>query len=403
MVYKQGMASATDPTTGEGRPESWAESIAYLYPSENPFVILLDKIGTETVDDPVYHMFTDEPQELFVATDASATSGDTTISVDDGSGGNGGYAVVEGDVLYCKRTGEQMVATADGSAGSITVTRSAGTTAAAGLNDNDILYIVGNVQEEGFTTGTAISSTPDNQKNYLQNLHEPIKVSDDVDLTTYRWGDEEARQVKLAGKRFYRKLERILLFQERHTDTKNGETRRYTGGLRYWLTTNVEDVSGNITESLLDQYLQKIFMYTEGNEIVGLAGGYARMYINQVMKSSGSIELDVESNRYGLNGTTYVTPFGDLTLVTHKAMQYSQHTVDTVVGSTQNNSLSGDVFLIDPQKIGLVWGEGFEEDIRRDIAAKTFHGKMHEFYGKPGLWMEHEKHHGLWLNITGSA
>jgi hypothetical protein len=105
---------------------------------------------------------------VFVSGTPSATTATITVA----TGTNLGQSVTDlvifkpGHVIQNQNTNEQMIVTAFDGVNTLTVTRGAGTAAAAAMTANDPLLIVGNAYAEGSGYATSIAYQPSAPFNY---------------------------------------------------------------------------------------------------------------------------------------------------------------------------------------------------------------------------------------------
>jgi hypothetical protein len=187
--------------------------IKLLQPDETAFVTFLQQLRKEKTGDPKFESLQDELEARFDAINNGAgyASGITSIVVD-----NGAY-FAEHDLVLVTRTGEMMRVTAV-SSNTLTVVRGVGSTAAA-IVDNDELLLAGSAQPEGDTSKPARSSNPTKITGYTQIFRRPwsltnTAVASENETNPHDWD----LQVKKNGIEHKRDINRALLFNRGERD-----------------------------------------------------------------------------------------------------------------------------------------------------------------------------------------
>jgi hypothetical protein len=167
------VSGARDTTNGLGARQ--IVDMGDLYQLENEKASLfthVSKLKKNKAHNQTIKWMTDElsPKADAVNNGAGYAAGDTSIVVD-----NGGYFRIR-DLVKVPRTGEVMLVTGV-STNTLTVTRSAGGTAAAAIVDNDPLIILGPAYAQGSTLQAARTTVEVEAVNYMQIMRHPFKVT----------------------------------------------------------------------------------------------------------------------------------------------------------------------------------------------------------------------------------
>jgi hypothetical protein len=303
------------------RPTNFRELILYLYPNgEAPFTALLSKLRSEATNDPLFNWFEKQtPTQEMLLNGALAGTTATSIPVRNNVARN----VKQGHVILNTRTLEQMLVVADPSVDTaITVIRAWGETAAAAMNDNDTLLVIGSAYQEGDSTPSSVAYVPTRQYNYAQIFRTSLNITRTAKRTRLRTGEAIKEAKREALMLHAVEMERAFLFGQRFEDLTGPQPRRATRGIRQWVATNYNNFAGSITETQWENYLEGLFRYGS-NEKLALCGSTALNVLNQLAKNKGKIDLEPASNTYGMSLLRYVTPFGQLLLRQHPLFNLS--------------------------------------------------------------------------------
>lgn len=234
---------------------------------------------------------------------------------------NGTYWNVD-DYIKVQRTGEIMGPVTDVTGNTVTISsngRSAGTTAAAAINDNDILIILrGNIKEGG-AAAESIVTQPVLHTNYIERLSHTVKVTETLDNVKLYTGSERIRNriKKLIEHR--EALELKILFGEQGIQTAAASGLRHlSDGLLNLVTTNVTNVVNNpqsFTEDDWNIFMEQIHLYDGNRKTVFCSP--------QVIRSIGKFGRDNMQTKPGVaalgsNVVEYMSEFGPVDLVYHR-------------------------------------------------------------------------------------
>lgn len=180
------------------------------------------------------------------------TAADTVITVTDGT------RIKVGDVLRCES--ESMYVTGV-STNDITVTRGFAGTTAATHDDSSNIFVTGQALAEGSDAVQASHTDRTRRYNYTQILGpRKIKVSG-TELVMPKYGlmrgGEFLYQVDKESMEMAKSLERTIIYGERYEDSSSDQ--RTMGGLLYFITTNVDSASANITIDKINDQLEAMY------------------------------------------------------------------------------------------------------------------------------------------------
>lgn len=348
------------------RPMNWREQILYLYPNGMaPLTAILSMMGSEKVDDPQFHWWTQEQSAVGGAVAGVYTLPDMTAAYVGGG--------VAGDVIYISittalanriREGHQILLR-DASDyavdvnGKITgVTR--GTTVSVvavklledddnstthDLSDCDTFKIIGNINPEGGEMPDAIALNPVKVYNYTQIFRTPLSITRTARLTKLRTGDQYQKMKAEALEMHSWEMELAYLWGIRTENVgDNGKPERTTMGvinfIRQYAAANCDDYTLNADyagqtwlaggEDWLKTYLEQIFRYG-AEEKLCLCGSGFLLGIDRLAQNSGQIQLTPGQKTYGMQIREWLTPFGSIQMKTHPLFSYDATTRNMAV------------------------------------------------------------------------
>lgn len=284
--------------------------------NRSPLTVLSARMAKKPAKEPKFSWLEDEMVSRWDAVNLATgyTDGATDIIVDTGA------LFRAGDMVKVPRTGEVMSVTSI-STNTLTVVRSAGDasgTAAAALVNDDPLVIIGNANEEAASTRAILSSLPSEVYNYTQIIRTPFGVSKTLQASdTYGGGslDYERRKHALEHRV---DIERALLFGERNLITTGTHYKRYTGGFLYYVTTNLKDAGGTLTEAEFEDWLEDIFAYGSSRKVL-FASPKLISALDYWAKSK--LNMFPKDKTYGIAASQYLSSHGELIVVKHHLLE----------------------------------------------------------------------------------
>ncbi len=260
-----GVRGSGDWASPDEAPHNYHETLFKLYGEEAPFYALLSKLGSDEVDSPIYHVFEEELPQMYGIVDGIHTDVDTTITLKS-PGSTPCKAFKVGDLLRVQRTGEIVrVVTAPSDPWLVLTVATRGSWGGGNvaLADNDELRWVGSAYEEATTAPDGISQDISAPYNYVEDFRDAAEISNIADVMEVRPEPAWKREKRLASLRHMLKIESALFYGKRVATTgSNGKPLRGTGGLDYWITTNVFDYSSTgVSMDNLEDACETIFKY----------------------------------------------------------------------------------------------------------------------------------------------
>jgi hypothetical protein len=304
------------------------------------------------------------------------SSSATTITVADGSKFKAGM------VIQDVATGEQMRVTAV-SGNNLTVVRGWGTTPAAAISNNDVIVILGNANAEGASVPQSLTSQAVKKVNYTQIFREPFEVTGTENATEIYAGGNDLAKLREEHLQLHLKdIERAFFFGEPKEDTSGSQPVRATGGLRYWITTNVETQT-DLTNAEFEAWIRKVFS-KGGDKKLGFLSPLIASAVNSW--AAGKLNMFPKDKTYGIAVTNYLSIHGELNFVVEKLF-------------AENSTYNGYAFAVDMDHVAYRYlnGNGNNRDTKL-LKNRQNPGDdkiIEEYFSEVGLQLALEDRHGF--------
>lgn len=376
---------STENIPSSRRVRDVADRIAYLDPDAAPFVQILSRAKKKVAVNSKFEWIEKSlaPKWSQINNGGGYTAGSTSLVVDAGA-----YFSI-GDIVNVVRTAEKLRVT-NVVTNTLTVTRSVGGTAAAALLDNDDLQIIGNAYAEGSTSGAEKSHVETYPYNYTQITRTPFGATGTESESENYTGPDRKRLRAEKAIEHKLELERTAIFGERDIDTgSTANPIRYTGGLLQFLTSNITDIGGVLTEAEVETALESIFGHTAaGSSRTAFAGARVISVLDQL--ALGRLQLVPSDRTYGLTVKQWVTGHGELMIVKHRLLENGPG------GTGYGNHM----LVVDPSKCSYRFMRNRDTKLRVDIQANDLDGWKDEYMTEVGWQVENPAVHGILHNIT---
>lgn len=267
-------------------------------------------VGVIMVDNFKFEMQLDSINEIKTAINLAAgyAAGDTSIVVDDG-------AVSEKfGLIYVPRTGEIMRVSSI-STNTLTVTRGEAGTTAAALLDNDELVMLNSAYAENSVSGDAAFKNTTFDYNYTQIAKMPYGNSR-TEQGTKKYGIDNSydKKKKAALIDMLRRNNGNMWLGGRSTDTTN--KFRTTGGVISFIdSANVYDVNNNLTQAEFEYWMRKYALAYNNTKKTLFASSKLIEKINSWASDKVVYNTNAAVSKFGLSVKTYSTAWGDLDIV----------------------------------------------------------------------------------------
>lgn len=358
------------------------EAILLLEPDAAPLTVLSGRLNKRPTHNPEFSWQEDALDNRFDTVQGAQLDSATTIPVTTGAN------FAQHDLVKVTRTGEVMRVTAV-AGNNLTVVRGVGGAGIA-INNLDELLIIGSAQPEGDTSKPARSTNPVKRTNYTQIQRTPFESTNTlIHSDEYTRPSDWEYQANKKGIEHKKSLEYQAWHGRPSEDLTGSQPRRTSGGVFFYVVTNVTDAGGTLTETVFFQAMRPAFRYGAKAKVL-----FASMRIVDVLNSfpRGKIETIQADNdkTYGLNVRQFVSPHGTVNLVTHYLLE----------GTTYG----GSAVLLDLSQISarpLANAKGSRDThILNDIQAPDADTTKSEYLTEGGLEFGNEKTHALLTNVT---
>jgi hypothetical protein len=360
------------------------ESKVYeLCKDASPFTVILNKMSKETTDQEAVYWYEKEPGSRWTQSRGGDNSSAITLKVDDATefvAGNT-LAVISssGAVLETMRITERALTSG---ANTVTVAARALTGTAQTIADDQWLLNLGDTSPENSLAPVSNNFLPVKKFNYIE---EKRTVFDGSMLSQLGLRTGETSRQMLSGYKLIehmQDLENTTIAGQRYEDT--GTSRRYMGGILYYMSANSYSADGLLTESAFDtRFCEKLFKYDKrpailvcGSRILSAISGWAK----------GKLFMSNPKDTYGLSLNWYQSPHGKLLLVP---------------SLTMDNAWSGMGLGLHMQNIKLVSYKGAKARLERNIQENDRHGFKDGYYSLPTLKYMLDKTHCKLTGVTG--
>jgi hypothetical protein len=354
--------------------------ISMLEPDVQPLAVFTRAADKRATVATKFSWVEDKHKARFDTQNGGATSGATTVTV------NNGPYFAQHDQVINTRTGEQF--RVDGVAANVlTVTRGIGSTAAA-MNNGDELYIIGTAQPENDTSKPARSDNPSKVTNNTQIFRTPFEASDSLRASGNQTSPHDwLLQTRKAGGEHAKDIELSLLLGRKSADVTGATERRTTGGVLSFISSNQTDAGGDLSEAEFNAFMLQVMRYGSKRKLA-LASGVGVSALNKFPAAKQQTRNDEKT--YGMDVTSYTSPFGSLSLVYHRLLEGTKY--------------GGYIVVVDlDQTTYRYLSNG---DLNRDTKVLTNRqpndqdGRKDEYLSEIGLEFGQEKYHGLLTGIT---
>jgi hypothetical protein len=386
-----GLRGTGDWATDE-RPKNFREMILWRNPSgQAPLTALLAKMKSESTDDPEFAWYEEQLTALRLTINyttgytTTATSLAVTSSVTDATD------VVAGDVflveaaLTSSYTNEIVIASAAGSAGSITVTRGAANTTPVSLANGATLTKIGSAFAEGTGAPTASSRNPTKIYNLCQIFKTVYDITETATRTKTRTGDPLKNDKKRKMFDHSVAMEMAFLFGKMYETTgSNGKPLRFTGGLLWFLSqyasTQITAFTTTPTETSFTDAIYKMFDYNSGagDERIGFCGNGALNSLNRLVTGAARTRVNYDGivDVYGMKLQRWTLPQGTVYLKSHPL--FNTH-----------GRFTNDMLFIDPS--ALKYRHLRDTTFKDNIQDNDSDSKKGQWLSEVGLEVEHAK------------
>lgn len=359
--------------------------IAQLEPNAGPIVTLMMKLRSKAATDPKFEWFEDELLPRFDILGAALGAVDATMTV------NYREYFRKGDIVRVNKAELVHVNTTPTSTGSGTVAidRAWGTTSAAAAANGTQLQILSNSNQEGSLSRDLLSTQRVPKSNYCQILKHPFGLTGTAIATNvYGEPDIEAEQAKQLIEH-KKDIEGQFTLGEPYEITSGTHPERATGGLNYFITTNIKDVGGTLTEDEWEDWLRISFRYG-GSEKLVLGSPKLIQIINGFARSK--LRTRTNEKTYG---------------VTLSRLQNAGRVVEIVEDKMLLNDdlndltgIAGYGFCVELSDLLLRYLKGRFTVLNTNIQANDRDARLDQYQSETGFQLQQERKHSKMTGAT---
>ena len=374
-------------------PQNWREGILFYYPNgETPLMALSSQGKSEATDNYTFNWWdkTLPTRRVFVNNATGYSTSATSIVIDDGSAGTASTHFHTGVVVLNERTFERFIVTANPTTDTLTVARGKGATAAAIMNDNDPLLVIGTAYEDGATAVSGLAYDPTQRTNVTQIFQRGVgPLTRRMAKTTLRTGDKFMDMKHDAWLNIMLDMEWSSLFGDYLDEAGSASSvrRTFSGGLYYWATTNVHDAAGVVSWFDIMDFLEIDFRYGSSEKLILCGSTYLNVF-SKVAKIESTMNTVPGEQSFGMKITEVITPFGVVYLKNHPLL--SDHPAFRSWG-----------FLVDMGNFIIRYIDDVTYIPFADVSNP--HRRQDEYYADLGWEWQVEKTHGIFKNFKKVA
>jgi hypothetical protein len=357
--------------------------IAQLQPDAAPLTTLLMRLKSKVATAPKFEWYEDDLLPRFDTLASGLGANDTSMSVTN-------YQYFrKGDIVRINKN-EIVLVTATPTTSSVSIKR--------GLNNNGTgiaapsgaqLHIIGNANEEGSVTRDILTTQKVLKYNYCQIFRHPFGVTNTADASNlYGGSDMKVERTKHLIEH-KKDIELSFLLGYPSEDLSGTQPRRTTGGINYFITTNVYNAEGQLTEMEFNDFLRTIMQYGSSTRI-----GFISPLVASVINAFATSKLQTRSDEktYGITLTRYQNAAGIVELHQHKLLVNDS--------LSDYSGIAGWGIFVDIDDLMLRYMNGRFTILKENIQPNDADSRIDEYLSEVGLQLQLEKKHGLLVNVT---
>jgi hypothetical protein len=363
-----------------------ASRIALLQPDDAPLLAFINGLkNKQKTGNPTFEWFEDDLNQNVVTVSAAEASGSTSFGLTSGQG----VRVRVNDILI-SNTGESILVTAV-STDTLTVTRSMGGVAATAYVALDEFVIAGTAMLEGANAPTSVWKGKTAVENYVQIFRDIVELTVTQANTDSYGGNDRTYQRKKKAIEHKRAIEQAFLFGDKFENTGSSQTRRGTHGVLNYITTNITDAGGVLTEGEFEAFMRTVFQYhptVTAPEKWFLCSPIIISALNFWTKQA--LQVTSGEKTFGVRISKYRSGHGDLNITRHWLLE----------DFTEYKKYG---FVLDPENIKYRFLQNLDTKLHLDIQQKQEEVHRDEYRTHAGLQLMQEKTHGTLKGVTGFA
>ena len=381
---------ASDAGIQGARRGDFASALIQVMPQgKAPLLALSSGMKEAPAVDSVVVWFEEEHLSGNTKTNGAGNTSATALVCDDVS------EMVNGMILENQRTNEQYYVTAvnTGTKTATIVRAFAGTTATA-WKDDDPIQRISTTQEQGSSKPTAVTNLGEPKLNYMQIFRNAWDITGTAKAISWYTGDQVAKNKADAAMFHAEDIERALIWGRAATGRRGGKPWYSMDGLKKIITTNVPTASATTTWDNLEDFFETVFRRNikgQPNERIAFCGNTVIKAINKIARVDSDINITPQANEFGLAVGKWITPFGNVSLMTHPLM-------------VENDVWTKDLLVLHPGAFKLRWlRKTMEDDYDRNGTRAGVDADYGTITSELTLEYAAEKTAGYFANIQAGA
>ncbi len=312
----------SDANVNSSRKGDFASGVLYGAPAGSAPLLALSA-GMKSADamDTATHWFEQNHISGREEIINNAGVGDTIV-VRDAS------AIIPGILYWVETTGEYIFVLAV-SGTTLTVQRAFGETVAANIDGTGTavdMQRISSAHEEGSSKPVALAYIAEPKWQYQQIFRNTWDVTNTTAAVSYHTGDVVASNRADAANLHAEDQERAFWWSRMAVGSQNGKPFRTMAGIDSRIVTNVRAQGANTQAQHLNSWMKDIHRTNikgQADERIYFAGNTALEVINKLAAINGTTQLQPGTTEYGLKVMKWLTPFGDMSIMTAPLMSES--------------------------------------------------------------------------------
>ncbi len=352
-----------------------------LEPESGPLTTITSRLGAGVATDTKVEWFEDQllPDQDVLA--AALLVGDVTMTVTN-------YKYFRAGDMVRINDNEIVRVSATPTTAVVSITRGAGSVAAIAAPNNARLLILSSAGMQMDTYRDQLTTQKVPKYNYVQDEASPCAFTDsDINTNTFA-GKELPNEHKKALIEQKKKYEKSIMLGTPYRDTTGAHPIAASGGLEYYITTNVKDVSGGFTEAELEDFLRITFRYGAREKLL-FCSPKAIQSINGFQRSK--LQTFSDENTYGVTMTEYKNAGRRVLLI--EEMLLTNQNLNDLTG------IAGHAILVDPNNVKLKYQQNMSTKMHENLQNPGVKGRVDEVRGSFTLEVFLEQTHGLLTGI----
>jgi hypothetical protein len=395
--------------TAISKKKDISPTVHLLDKNQNPLVVFTKKIGKRSLINPQFRWQEDvfEPKFALIsgAVATALNGGGTTVTLQAGNedyltvgdllifpgsaGTNAGYTYDEIVRVITRTTSTSFevqrnfssvrAGEADGTPGNGTI-QGDGTSATQA-------YILGTAFAEGSSPADAKATKVQYVGNFAEIFKDTVEVSKTLDVTELYSGQERARQRAKKALKHMRDIERAFIQHQPNEDVSGNTATRSTGGINYWIQSNVNNVNGTMNYATWTDFIAEVFRYGSTNSRLLIVSRAVSVAID-LMAHNEYFTFE-PANVYGVDVMKITSASGTLLVVRHKMLE--------------EMGLPGWAAAIDLEDVKYCYMKGRDTFMETNIQLPGDDKFKDQYISEVGLEFPLEQRHGKLVGVTGFA